>query len=324
MKYSRLSALLLSTFAIFCSTNLTAIDIDSQVNLSSGYSNDIISAHNTIKTPTGNQTVDKFRIDNLNIGKVGINFLFTPFKKEGCSHDLYFANTYLKGYAYWGWSGVDNFERITKAETANDTTVATFISQGRQKARTQDYQIGLGYLVYNCNDLALGLTGGYSYDSQRIRTSSGKTSINNEAFSHDQLYRGLVFKQKWEGAWVGGDLFYNSCDWLVNVGYEYHFTNYYAHFNIPNNPAAQASDFSDVRKGHNADGNVAYISAHRTICGDINAGLAFAYKHFRVDHSHMKPRSATFAEEGYPEGTVGRATSKWINYSIIADLGYSF
>lgn len=324
MKFSKYVSLYLTIFAACGFLPLTALDVGSQFNLSGGYSNDVIAAHNTITEVSGVETVDHFRVDNLNIGKIGFDFRLSPWKMDVCCDYPFLGNLYVDGYAYWGWSGKDDFERAISTTTAGGAVLSSTISHGDQQARTQDFEIGLGYLVFNCEEWALGVTGGYSYNMQRVRTSNGETAISAGAFASDPLYSGLVFKQKWQGAWVGSDFFYNCCDWLINVGYEYHFANYRASFNIPSDPIAQASDFSDVRKGHHGYGNVVYASIHQPVCDCVDLGLSFTYKNFRTRHCGLKPKHSTFVAEGYPEGTTGSATSKWINYSIIADLGYSF
>lgn len=316
MKFSKL---ILNAIALCGTLHLSALDVGNTLNVSGGYSNDVISAHNTITTPDEVTSVDHFRVNNLNIGKIGFDFRLSSAGVDFCCEYPFVNNFYLVGNGYWGWSGKDHFERNITTELSDGTALEVDASHGNVRARTQDFQIGLGYLVWNCDDWAVGVNGGYAYDMQRVRTGNGKTSIDSGAFDSDPLYSGLVYKQKWQGAFVGAEFFYNCCDWLIDVGYEYHFAHYRANFNIPSNPIAQASDFSDVRKGHHGSGNVAYINAHQKICCDIDLGLAFIYKNFRVNHCHLHPRDGAFEE-----GTDASATAKWINYSIVADIGYAF
>jgi hypothetical protein len=178
--------------------------------------------------------------------------------------------------------------------------------------------------LFNCDIWAFCIAGGYDYNKQRVRTGSGETLFAG-IFFEDPLYDGLVFKQCWQGPWLGAKAFLYTCGgWLVDLGYEYHFAHYHASFNIPSTPAAEALDFSDKRSGKNAYGNVVTLNARKNMWENIDVGLGFAYKQFRTRHCKMAPQNSTFVQQGYPEGTTGSAKSKWISYTILADLGYSF
>lgn len=321
MNFFKLS---LTGCVMLAAANLSALDLGCEINLSGGYRNDEITANNTIRRPESTTSKDRLTLGNINIGEVGFDFRFTLPECDFCCQSPFTRNFYLDGYAYWGWSENENFDRFTYGITPAGAITSTTSSHGSFKARTEDFQIGLGYLLLNRDCWAWGISGGYAYDWERISTSRGSSSTDNGPFIDDDLYDGLAFKQSWEGPWIGTEIFYETCGCLLNVGYEYHFANYHANFDIPNNEVAQANDFSDTRKGHNGYGNVAFINAHYKMCDCWNVGLGFTYKRFNSSHARMSPADGSFEDNGFPDGTTGSANSVWTSYSILVDLGYSF
>ena len=309
-------------FALCCFANLSAVQVPDQLNLSGGYRNDVISAHTTITEPSGFTTVDRLRFDNIDLGVVGLEYRFTLPQCDRCCEHPFLRNFYVDGYAYWGWSESDDFARNVNEGFEDANT--TFISTGHQKARTEDFQIALGYLVYNCDCWAVGLKGGYAYNYQRVRTSSGSTAVEAGPATADPVYSGLVLKQRWQGPWLGAEVFFSTCcDVLVNIGYEYHFAHYHALFDVPAATEAGLANFTNKKSAHSAYGNVGYINAHYSLCDCWDVGLGFTYKLYRTRHTSVSPVGG-FVAAGFPEGTTGSARSKWISYSILADVGYTF
>lgn len=306
-------AAVLSTCAM---AHLSAVELGNQFNLSGGYRNDVISTHATIELPTrpSTEAIDHFRVDNVDLGIVGFDFrAFLP-EIEECS---FLNKFYLNGFAYWGWSGKNSYERVIDLEPL------TFVTQGNQKVRTEDYQIGLGYMVWSNECSYLGLVGGYANNWQRVKISSASTSVDNGAFADDPGFDGLVYTQRWQGGWVGLDASsnYNGC--LINLGYEHHFSHYHGNFAFPGQEATQTA-FSNARKTHNGCGDVLYINVHRELVTCLDVGLGFIYKHFRSGHAHLNPTGGTLEDAGFAEGTRASAKAKWISYSIVADIGYAF
>lgn len=310
--------------ALTSAFNLSALELGSQVNLSGGYRNDAISAHNTITLLTDATEKSFLRAEDIDLGEVGFNFRLTP-PATNCNCDYSFlSNFYVNGSAYWGWSGKDSFEHSATSQDSLGTITNSLFSQGNQKVRTRDYKIGVGYQLYNCDNLVVGVVGGYASDRLHLKTSSGRTSVNSTPFSDDSLYNGFVYTQKWNGGWIGAELFYSYCDFLINAGYEHHFADYHAKTNVPANQRGLTANFSDTRKSHDSYGNIGYINIRQQLDDCVDVGLGFVYKHYQANHGHNKPQGASLAEIGFPEGTTASSSAKWITYSILADVGYSF
>lgn len=91
--------------------------------------------------------------------------------------DSYFSfinNFFITGFAYWGWGGCNAnlCEEITGFICKNKQ-----IGRARLKsAKTNDYQIGAGYLFdWNCWNFAI--SAGYAYDKQKIESKCGEISF---------------------------------------------------------------------------------------------------------------------------------------------------
>lgn len=309
-------------FALCSITALSAVEIPDQFNVSGGYRNDTISNHSTISEPSGLTTVDHLRFDNIDLGVIGFDFRFTLPECNRCCEFPFLKNFYVDGNAYWGWSGSDDFDRTVTISVGDATTA--FLSQGHQKAVTEDVQVALGYIVHDCDWWSVGVKGGYAYNYQRIHTTSGKTAVEATAAITDPVYSGLVFKQRWQGPWIGAEVFLAPCcDVLVNVGYEYHLTHFHASMSIPTEDAIRLSDFDNTRSGRNAYGNVGYANVHYNLCHCWDVGLGITYKVFRTHHLDVNPEGG-FVASGFAADSSTSARSKWISYSIVADIGHTF
>lgn len=311
-------------------TNLSALELGNEFNLSGGYRNDDISINSKVFLPTEDTIKDHLHFDNLDIGEIGFNFRLTMPEYDYCNSgnaslvNEVISSFYFKGSAYWGWSGKDNFDRNVGTVSPDDFVSTFSVSQGNDRARTEDFNIGLGCLLFNCDCWGIGLTGGYAYDKQRIRTSSGETSLDNTPFIPNTLYSGLVFKQRWQGPWVGAELFYGDCSWYACLGYEYHFAHYHAKLSLPNETTFETGDFSNTRSTRNAHGNIGYINAHYIICDCWQVGLGLTYKQYRARHGSLSPTEGNFEDIGFTSTTRGSSNAKWLTYSLVADVGYRF
>lgn len=306
-------------------TTLSAIDIRTDLNIVGGYRNDELQRINIIEfyPPTVTE-IDKIRIDNINIGQVGLQGRLMMPRCEPCwCEDFAFINNfYLAGFALWGWGG----SGTNLHEREEDFTAGLEVI-GRAKlsdAQTEDYQIGLGYLFdFGC--WGVGISGGYSYDQQEIRTKHG--AFTTPTFSVEVAGYGKGYKTKttWKGPWIGAQLFRDWCSWTFGLGYEYHWADYTAKHRVPNNPTAQAEGFiADNTKSHQGFGNIVFVDSVYHFCNCWEVGAGFRYQYWEADHCRLTPAGTSFAQLGFPVTTKARAIGKWISWSINFNLGYSF
>jgi len=324
LKYTAIAFLALSgTHSLF------AYAFDNQFNISGGFRHDQISAHDliTFGAPFGGASwmKDKFSVNHIDMGQVGFDFrLLMPETDFFCEYPC-ISNLYLTGSADWAWNDGSHYKRSITNFAAGGAVVSTFSTHGKLKTTSaDDFQVGLGYRLFEDELWAFNVIGGYSYNKQDFSTSHGFTSISGGAFAEDPLYEGLKFKQLWQGGWLGLEAFYDWFGWLFHFGYEYHYANYHLNINIPGISTTLAEDFSNTRNSHRGQGNVAYLITSYRFCNDVEVGVDFAFKDFRTRHGSIKPKGESFDDLGYPAGTSGNAKGKWSSYSIVGNVGYNF
>lgn len=281
-------------------TNLFGLELRSDFNVSGGYRHDDIrSPSRTFVLPIdgGILVHDKFKADDINLGIIGFNARFMMPEMDCCCEYPFLSNLYLDGYANWGWGSADRTSRRGFAIFPDGTEVF-FNRHGKLKnVESTDYQIGLGYLVYNCDCIAVGIAGGYSYDSLDFKAH------RRSSYFFDG---GVKVKTRWSGGWIGAEVFYDWCNWLLNAGYEFHIVNHNVHVKREEFGLFGSGSGSFGRhrhRDHDGYGNVGYITGHYVLCDCWQLGLDF---HFR-DYFTRRHND-----------------SRWISYSILADIGYSF
>ena len=308
---------------LFSGISLSAFDPGTEFNLSTAYRNDALRRTNSLKSAPLTDQKDHIRLNNINIWQVGVDGRWmTPCNITDCSQiDSILNNLFLNGFAYWGWGGEG-------ARLREEITGKQFFEKQKGKAalknsRTQDYQIGLGYLLdWNCWDLSV--SGGYAYNRQKIETKHGKIAFPSLArFDKASIYgKGYKTTARWKGPWVGTELFYNWCCWRGSLGYEFHFAHYEANHSIPPFPIAQQQGMSSRTKSSRAYGNVIFLDGRYLFCEGWELGLLFKYQYWKATHAHLK--SKYFALNGFPSLRASSATGEWTSYAIYFDIGYFF
>ena len=279
---------LFKRFAFVCllysGISLSAFDPGTELNISTGYRHDDLCRVNTLKSPSSTVSQkDHIRINNINIWQVGINGrLMMPCTIEDCCwNDSILNHIFLDGFAYWGWGGhgAQLHEHIASSLFSEKQIGEATL----KNARTEDYQIGLGYLFdWNCWNL--GVSGGYAYDRQKIQTKHGKIAFPSSApFNKASIYgNGYKTATRWEGPWVGAELFHNWWAWRGSLGYEFHFAHYQANHSIPPNPTSQQQGMRSTTKSSHAYGNVIFLDGRYFFCTGWEIGLRFKYQNWRA------------------------------------------
>jgi hypothetical protein len=205
---------------------------------------------------------------------------------------------------------------------------------------TYDYSIGLGW-VYPICDWGIGISAGYAWDKLRFKT---RNSLFSEFIAEpcicppeiipstgiDLIGDRLRYENKWEGPWVGVNLLYGTCDWHLELGYEYHWVDWDAEFLLagPDDPNALCLGFSDVRRG-DGHGNVVYLNAGTILADCWDLSLGFKYTSFEAD-GHERPKNGTFRDIGCFDPVTGAEEfdrvkeAKWKSAQFTVDLGYLF
>lgn len=297
---------------------VSAVDCYDEFVLQGGYRRDSYHASAEL-TPTITNT---FKIDDLNLMTAGVKLTYFWPEYDYCG-PTFFNNFFFSGFANWGWETEhDKFKE--------DLTLGAF-SEGRiRSARTEDYQVGLGYLFqlgdifyrYGCFEWdrwAISVSGGYTWNHQKIVTSSGETS-GIITLDPNPRYNGLKFNQYFQGPFIGTELFHDWSEFRLNIGYEYHFcTDTRASIDAPFflDPDLE---ISDVRKAKNGHGNVAYVTGTYMLCTIIDLGLTFKYQDWRSGTGKLSYR---LNEPDFVQTDIATKNS-WKSYTIMANINYTF
>lgn len=306
---------------VFSGTHLSAHDFGSEINLFNGYRNDKLVRTNTLKAafPEVSQK-DHIHINNIMVYQIGVDGRLMLPETCDCEWYSFFNNFYLSGFAYWGWGGPGS--NLHEEITSHFTYDRQFGKARVKNYYTNDYQIGLGYLFnWCCWDL--GILGGYAYDSQQIQTKHGKIAFPSSAPLIDAPIYGKGYKTttRWQGPWVGTELFYNMDIWRWSLGYEYHFARYHATHKIPGTAIPQQQGMRSETKASNASGNVVYLNGRYFLCNGWETALLIKYEYWQANHGHLK--SPYFYNNAY-SSTKSFASGSWSSYSVNFGVGYSF
>lgn len=314
--------LILSITFLSLAANLTALNLDSEFNLSGRYRRDEINRTQKVTVNTPGTITDKIDANDLDTWQLGFDgrFIMPPLF---CDCFEFLNNFYVDGYAYWGYGGKNG--KLTENST---TTPSEERFAGRAKltdAQNSNFQVGLGYLFpWEC--WGLGLSAGYSYDKFAIKPKHGKSRTSPEtSFATDPRYRkGYTTSHIWHGPWVGLEGYFEWCAWIFDVGYEAHFATFNLIHSIADNPIAEREDLAIRGRSNNAFGNVAFLDAHYYVCDTLVVSAGFKYQHWNVDRIHTEPKHGTFISNRFP--TFTKVTNKvtWSSYCFSLDMGYFF
>lgn len=304
--------------------NLTKIR--TELNLSTGYRNDNIQRINCLQIePNQISQKDSIKIKSINLWQIGFNGrLIMPNLDDNCSNYSFLNNFFISGFAYWGLGGKNS----KLCEQITSTTLETKqIGKARLKdARMSDYQIGLGYL-FDKNCWNLSLSGGYAFDKQKIRTKCGEIALSStEIFLYAPIY-GCGYKTitKWNGPWIGTEIFYRWDLYRLSLGYDFHAVKYKANHCIPPIALAQEQGMSTITKSSHGFGNALSLNGRYFFQQDWEnweCGILLTYKNWNANKGSLK--SLYFNNNGYSPTTKTSATGRWISYAVNFDIGYIF
>ncbi len=311
--------------AAMLSSSLEAYEITNSLDFSTGWRHDEVENKLHTLASRGGSFVssDKDKAKELNSWQVGFKGIYAfPGSFCPCGCESFFNNLYLRGSAYWGWgiSDDDKFHQTLKSATAPK------LINVRGKARnavTEDYDIALGWLFPVTCDFGIAPVVGYNYDRVQWKIRNNKSDVASFNPSDEN---GAKITSRFESPYLGVDLGYNWCNWLLTAGYEYHWvTNFRGKFITPGDFVDTKNFLTDYRRGHRGWGNVARVGLNYS-CNCWDFGVDFKYRNFRVTHGRDK---LPFPAESYGASPVNfkqytTVKAKWTNYEVKLNLGYIF
>lgn len=356
-----------ATLLISCAS-LSAVDLRDNVSLVGGYQHGNFKQTNTIELPNagtgvgglvlpaGYESVDSFNANNLHLGVFGVEGRVRfPELTCGCDYD-FLRNFYVEGHAIWGWGGnKDSFsEKVNGifpgAEGTSYRNQQFSTSGGKlSKARTYDYQVGLGYLIdpsmfdflYSCgcggllDGWDLGISGGYTYKKQTVTVKSADSTnvipnlpLNpgNFVAVNDATYPGQSLSNRWQGGYIGAELFYQTCEWDFSFGYEYHIVNYRGKYNATT-LGLDSGVTSTKLSSNRADGSVWTLRGSTELFCGWDLGALFKYESWRAhgaSGSVSAPAGFSYNTALNTTGVSLGGSAHWYSYTIAATLGYDF
>lgn len=311
-------------------SSVSAACINDELRFEGGWRNDEYS--HTIDTvyASGVTETNDFSVSSVDLGTFGVRgrFFVPQWDDCGCFDMSLLDNFYVQGFANWGWSGRAKYHHDV-ALAVGDGVVDVDNTGNLSYVNTSDFQIGLGYFIdlgcwfndcscLNLSDWGLGVAGGYQWDRQKFKVSSATLVVDDIFVGDNPLEEGLKVYQRWQGPWVGAQLFYNACGWSFDVAYEYHFclhTN--GHYNFTDLAAIfGAVDYS--WRGHDGHSNVVYVNGYYELCQGWDLGLGFKYQ----DWHATRQRTSFDPDVFLVDSSSG--DYKVCSYSLYGSLGYSF
>lgn len=278
---------------------------DGDLALTAGYRNDHITTKLHAYDPPGTLIAqDRLKATSIDVYEIGLKGEIT-----------FCDDWFIKGFADFGWVDGGRYREDTAFPIIVSQTSTAHVNNGN----TRDYSIGLGYL-FSCNDcIKIGPVAGYSYDYQKIKLSTVDTNgVADPTLSH------LSYNMRWQGPWLGFETEYCLCDILLNLGYEYHWSDWRANWTL-DGPDVPGVAFSDKRKASRANGNVVYLDGTYTFCDCWNLGLGLKYQYWEAWDGRLVPRSGSFTSVGGSASEVDKIPkATWSSIQVQLSAGYTF
>lgn len=181
-----------------------------------------------------------------------------------------------------------------------------------QGGQTLDVSLGGGFLFPIGCYVRLGPTGGWSYNHQHVKMQGCA-----------KPFRCLKYKNRWQGAWVGGDAYISLCGFSVNAGYEYHVPHWSGYWLIKGKQPVDGY-FSDVRKATCGWGNVAYFEVATTSVYCIRLNCQLKYQYWKMRDGCVHPKSRSFKSVGLEGQEEKMRQATWQSFEILLGVGMEF
>lgn len=286
--------------ASMCVSSLDAVLVDGYLDLTNGYRRDKITSVIDVFDPEDTLVgVNDQVAKDMNMYQIGLKG-----KWVWCDWLLR-----LEGDYAWGDSG-ENKEVFAPVAGAVSRTVDQL-----HKTYANDFLAGTGYLFPVCYNFSIGPTVGWSYHWQRFQVGHARTDgVANP------VLKGLKYTNRWQGPWAGAELAWHYGYFSLDVGYEYHWSQWHAEWTLKG-PDVVGAAYSDRRRSNHAHGQVVHVEARYNYCPWWNAGIGLKFEDWKAIHGFERPRSGGFASPTRLD-RVKKAT--WQSCAVTFDIGYQF
>lgn len=275
------------------------LDTQGSIDFDYGSRRDTLSCVNNIYNPAGTYAAT----DRLDIKKLRIF-------EGGVKGQALFRNAWLvKGFFNAGYVEKGDYLESVSAVDGTSSKIPLNVTGGN----TVDFSVGGGYLFSLCDRLKIGPTAGWSYNRQYLRMKGKPAQLN-----------GLVYTNRWQGAWVGADLMANLSCFGLHLGYEYHFPRWNAQWLLKGRDTFGGA-FSDVRHATKGYGNVAFIEAYTLNFGCLRFTCQFKWQYWKVKDGRLYPKHGSFASVGGGVTEVDKISqATWRSLEGIIGAGINF
>ena len=288
----------------FFETLLFSQTVPNYLDISVGYRNDQIKDNRISAVDAAGAIVldEKIDVTGLNVFEIGSKVRYEPF-----------CHLFGRGSCWIGWiNGGDYNER--DYITGSISNIHGKINNGQ----TIDWDLEGGY-QFSFFGFGAAPIFGWSYNKQDVRfrnvTNNGPT---------DPYLNGLRYVTYWNGPFVALDLFYEFFNILVNAGYEYHWAHWKGFYYLPK-PSDIGVVFSNIRRSHQAIGNVVYIDVMWNYLCNWTLGVSYKYQDFCTSRGDFSPYFGSFATQGFPEiQKTDVPNAEWQSHQVTLDLRYLF
>lgn len=283
---------------------LLAQGIPNYLDVAIGYRNDQINNNRVTATDSSGDLVldETLNIKNLNVYEIGAKVRYEPF-----------CHLFGRGSCYIGWLNGGSYSE----KDFIDGTLS-HVRSSVNHGETVNWDLEGGYQFDFCL-FGIAPIFGWSYDYLDIRMK--KAVRDGET---DPFLSGLRYTTYWKGPFVGLDVFVNLWDFLIEIGYEYHWSHWRGRYflPIPNDPGVV---FSNIRNSHNGTGNIFYIDLIWNFFCSWDLGLSYKYTDYTTKGGNFSPYMGTFATDGFPEIVkTDVPKAEWLSHQVTLDLRYSF
>lgn len=275
------------------------LDPKGSIDFDYGYRRDALSCINNIYNPADTYAAtDRLDIKKLRIVEGGVK-----------GQSLFRNAWFVKGFFYAGYVEKGDYEESVSAVDGTSSKIPLNVTGGN----TVDFSVGGGYLFSLCDRLKIVPVAGWSYNRQHLRMKGKPAQLN-----------GLTYTNRWQGAWVGGDLIADLSCFGIHAGYEYHFPRWHAEWLLKGKDVFGGA-FSDVRHANKGYGNVAFLEAYTLNWGCVRFNCQVKWQYWKVKEGRLYPKHGSFASVGGgadEKDKISKAT--WRSFEGIIGAGLNF
>lgn len=301
---------------VFAFNTATAFELCNEIDFITGWRTDKVQTSLNRFNEKGCEIfqTEHVHAPDLDSWQFGFRGVFAiPSWWDNCYCDGYVDpnNLYLRGSALWGWGTGGDFRQIFHVCDPERRCAKT------RNVTTQDYDVALGWFIpLGCYFGAAPVVG-YNYDEVTFKVRHFRRPFLDG--------NGTKITSKFAGPYVGADVAFTWCDWLLAGGYEYHWvTRWRSNWETPGDFLDTFNYITNYKRAHSGWGNVAHADLIYSWC-NWDIGINFKYRYFTAKHGRNKiPAFTEVAGNSLCAPTYSKTSGKWWNYEVNLVLGTRF